>query len=140
MHLKIILTIHGKNIPNIDGVLKHIVEQNICVQWGGLTGVWIKIHSEEFHTLYSSVRNNGYQMPEDELYYVKLKDRKRSLSEKKKTTRRCGIRETATTRNVEIEKRPQREILRCGSYSEDSEGFGLKVTCNLRARRWPNLT
>ena len=24
---------------------------------------------------------------------------------------------------------------RCGSYSEDSEGFGLKVTCNLCVRR-----
>jgi len=43
---------------------------------------------------------------------------------------KCGIRETAT-RNVALEKQPQREILRCGSYSEDSEGFGLKVTCNL---------
>jgi len=41
---------------------------------------------------------------------------------------RCGIRETQ-----------QREILRCGSYSEDSEGFRLKVTCRLWARRWPNL-
>jgi len=30
--------------------------------------------------------------------YVKLKDRKRSMR-KKKTTTRCGIRETATTRN-----------------------------------------
>jgi len=38
-----------------------------------------------------------------------------------------------------LEKQPQREILRCGSYSEDSEGFGLKVTCNNWARRWPNL-
>jgi len=34
---------------------------------------------------------------------VKLKDRKRSLSEKKKkTTAGCGIRETATTRNFVI--------------------------------------
>jgi hypothetical protein len=24
---------------------------------------------------------------------------------------------------------------RCGSYSEDSEGFGLKVTCNLCVRK-----
>jgi len=43
----------------------------------------------------------------------------------------CEIRETATTRNVALEKQPQCEILRCGSYSEDSEGFGVKVTCNL---------
>jgi len=49
----------------------------------------------------------------------------------KMTTKRCGIRETATTRNVALEKQPQREILHCGSYSEDSEGFVLKVTCNL---------
>jgi len=51
----------------------------------------------------------------------------------------CGIRERATTRNVPLEKEPQREILRCGSYSEDIDGFGLKVTCKLWARRWPNL-
>ena len=62
---------------------------------------------------------------------VNLKDRKRSLSGKKKTTTRCGIRETATARNAALEKQPQREILRCGNYSEDGEGFGLKVTCNL---------
>ena len=37
----------------------------------------------------------------------------------KTTTTRCGIRETATTRNVALEKQTQREILRCGSYSED---------------------
>jgi hypothetical protein len=43
----------------------------------------------------------------------------------KMTTTRCGIRETATTRNVALEKQPQCEILRCGSYSKDSEGFGL---------------
>ena len=48
----------------------------------------------------------------------------------KTTTRRCGIRETATTRNVALNKQPQREILRFGSYSEDSGGFGLKVTCS----------
>ena len=65
---------------------------------------------------------------------VKLKDRKRSISGKKTTTR-CGIKETATTRNVALEKEPQREILCCGSYSEDSEGFGLKVTWNLCTRR-----
>ena len=34
-------------------------------------------------------------------------------------------------RVVALEKQLQGEILRCGSYSEDSEGFGLKVTCNL---------
>jgi len=51
---------------------------------------------------------------------VKLKDRKRSLSGKKRPQR-----------VVALEKKPQREILRCGSNSEDSEGFGLKVTCNL---------
>jgi len=44
---------------------------------------------------------------------------------------RCGIREKATTQNVALEKQRQREILLCGSYSEDSDGFGLKVTCNL---------
>jgi hypothetical protein len=33
---------------------------------------------------------------------------------------------------VASEKQPQREILFCGSYSEDSEGFGLKVACNLQ--------
>ena len=49
----------------------------------------------------------------------------------KTTTMRCGIRETATTRNVVLEKQLQNEILRCGSYIEDSKGFGLKVTCNL---------
>jgi len=53
---------------------------------------------------------------------------------------RCSITETATTQNVALEKQPQCEILPCGSYSEDSEGFGLKVTCNLWARRWPNPT
>jgi len=42
-----------------------------------------------------------------------------------------ALEKKATTRNVALEKQPQREILRCGSYSEDSEGFGLKVTCNL---------
>ena len=41
------------------------------------------------------------------LYTVKLKDRKRSLSGKTTTTR-CGIRETATTRNAALEKKPQR--------------------------------
>jgi len=55
------------------------------------------------------------------------------------TTTHCDIRETATTRNVALEKQPQCEILHCGSYSEDSEGFGLKVTCKLWASRWPNL-
>jgi len=55
------------------------------------------------------------------------------------TTTSCGITETATTQNVALEKQPQRENLCCGSYSEDCEGFGLKVTCNLWARRWPNL-
>jgi len=40
---------------------------------------------------------------------------------------------------VALEKLLQREILRCRSWSEDSEGFGLKITCNLWARRWPNL-
>jgi hypothetical protein len=50
---------------------------------------------------------------------------------KKSTTTRCGIRETATVQNVALEKQPKREILRCGSYSEDSEGFRLKVTCSL---------
>jgi hypothetical protein len=68
MHLKIIPTIWGKNIPNIDGVWKHIAEQNICVQWGELTEVWIKIHSDEFHNLYSSVRNSGDPVSEDEMY------------------------------------------------------------------------
>ena len=34
-----------------------------------------------------------------DVVYVKLKDRKRSLSRKKKTTTCCGITETATTRN-----------------------------------------
>jgi len=29
---------------------------------------------------------------------------------------------------VALQKQPQREILHCGSYSEDSEGFGLKVS------------
>ena len=38
---------------------------------------------------------------------------------------------TATTRIVALEKNPQREILGCGSYSESSEGFGMKVTCKL---------
>ena len=52
--------------------------------------------------------------------YVKLKDRKRSLSRKKRPQR-----------VVSLEKQLQREILRCGSYSEDSEGFRLKVTCNV---------
>jgi hypothetical protein len=33
--------------------------------------------------------------------------------------------------NVELEKQPQRKILHCGSYSEDSEGFGLKVAFKL---------
>ena len=56
---------------------------------------------------------------------------KAHLAEKKTTTTSCDIRETATTRNVALEEQPQREILRCGSYSENSEGFGLKVTCNL---------
>jgi hypothetical protein len=51
---------------------------------------------------------------------VKLKDRKRSLSGKKRQQRVMAL-----------QKQPQCEILRCGSYSEDSEGFGLKVTCNL---------
>jgi hypothetical protein len=37
----------------------------------------------------------------------------------KTTTTRCGITDTATTRNVALEEQPQREILRCGSYSED---------------------
>jgi hypothetical protein len=72
--------------------------------------------------------------------YVKLKDRKRSLSGKKTTTTRCDTRETATTRNVVLEKQPQWEILRCGIYSEESEGFGVKFTCNFLARKWPNLT
>ena len=36
-----------------------------------------------------------------------------------------------TQRVVALEKQPQREILSCGSYSEDREGFGLKVTCNI---------
>jgi len=49
----------------------------------------------------------------------------------KTITTRCGITETATTRNVALAKQPQRETLPCGSYSEDSEGFGLKVACNL---------
>ena len=52
--------------------------------------------------------------------YVKLKDRKRSLSGKKRSQR-----------VVALGKQTQREILRCGNNSEDSEGFGLKVTCNL---------
>ena len=61
--------------------------------------------------------------------YVKLKDRKRSLSGKKRPLH-----------VVALEKQPQRKILRCGcfykilrcgSYSEGSDGFGLKVTCNL---------
>jgi len=34
-------------------------------------------------------------------------------------------------RLMALEKQPQPEILRCGSYSEDSEGFGLRVTCKL---------
>ena len=42
-------------------------------------------------------------------------------------------------RVVALEKQPQREILHCGSYSEKSEGFRLKVTCNLWAKRWPKL-
>ena len=62
------------------------------------------------------------------------------IEREKTTTTRCGIRETATTWNVALEKQPQREILRCGSYSEDSEGFGLKVICSLWARSWPDLT
>ena len=49
----------------------------------------------------------------------------------KTTTICCGIREKDTTQNVALEKQRQREILLCGSYSEDSDGFGLKVTCNL---------
>jgi len=58
--------------------------------------------------------------------------RSKTLTERKKTTTtRCGIRETATTRNVALEKQPRREILLCGSYNEESEGFGLKFTCNL---------
>jgi len=39
---------------------------------------------------------------------------------------------------VALEKKTQREILHCGSYSEGSEGFGLKVTCN--SEREGNLT
>ena len=66
----------------------------------------------------------------DSVYMLSSKIEK--INERKKTTTtRCGIRQTATTRNVALEKKPQREILSCGSYSEDSEGFGLKVTCNL---------
>jgi hypothetical protein len=42
-------------------------------------------------------------------------------------------------RIVALQKQPQREILRGGIYSEESEGFGLKVTCKLWAR-CPNLT
>ena len=42
--------------------------------------------------------------------YVKLKDRKRSLSGKKTTTRRCSIRETVTRRNVALEKQLQCEM------------------------------
>jgi len=61
------------------------------------------------------------------------------IERRKTTTTRCGITETATKRNVALEKEPQCKILRCGSYSEDSEGFRLKVTCNLWARRWPDL-
>jgi hypothetical protein len=44
--------------------------------------------------------------------YVKLKDRKRSLSEKNDHNAKCGIRETATTRNVALEKQQQREMWR----------------------------
>jgi len=47
------------------------------------------------------------------------------------TTTHCGIRETDTMRYVALEKQPQREILHCGSYSEDSGVFRLKVTCDL---------
>jgi len=49
--------------------------------------------------------------------YVKLKDIKRSLSGKKRP--QCV---------VALGKQPQRKILPCGSYSEGSEGLGLKVT------------
>jgi hypothetical protein len=48
----------------------------------------------------------------------------------KTTTTRCGIKETATTRNEALEKQPQREILRCGSYREDGESFGMKSLAN----------
>ena len=40
-------------------------------------------------------------------------------------------RKKKTQRVEALEKHSQREILHCGSYSEDSEGFGLKVTCKL---------
>ena len=63
-------------------------------------------------------RRNDNSIINNDDTFVKLKDRKRSLSGKTTTTR-CGIRETATTRNVALEKQPQREILRCGSCSED---------------------
>lgn len=67
MHLKLIPTIWGKNILNIDGEWKHIAEENICVQWGELTGAWIKVHSDKFRTLYSSVLSSGDQVPEGEM-------------------------------------------------------------------------
>ena len=51
------------------------------------------------------------------LIYVKIKDRNRSMSGKKQLQRVAAL-----------QKQQQREILRCGSYSEC---FGLKVTCNL---------
>ena len=43
--------------------------------------------------------------------------------------------EKKAQRVVALQKQPKREILCCGSYSEDSEGFGLKVTSNLWERR-----
>ena len=58
----------------------------------------------------------------------------------KTTPTRFGIRVTVTMPNVALKKLLQREILRCGRYSEDSEGLGLKITCNIWTRRWPNLT
>jgi len=63
---------------------------------------------------------NGKKRPQHKNAYVKLKDRKRSLNGKKRPQHVMAL-----------EKQTQREILGCGSYNEESEGFGLQVTCNL---------
>ena len=95
--------------------------------------------SQILHNLELSLQSRIYVYILYAVYMLSSKIKNTHWAEKT-TTMRCGIIETATMWNVAVEKQPQCRILRCRSYSEDSEGFGLKVTCNLWARRWPNPT
>jgi len=113
------------------------------------TWIFFEKSDHKIQVSFKSDRNNGYFAWDQHTFmtiYLWILFRMRNFSDKvvymfsSKIENAHWEEKKKPQRVVALEKQPQRENLSCGSYSEDSQGFGLKVTCKLWARRWPDLT